>query len=227
VYAFLRYLEAAAPGAAPRVLGAEGGRETLSFVPGDVPDDGRTAEVSEAAVASTGRLLRRVHGAARGFRLPEEVSWHHAPSLPSAAAVVCHNDVAPRNVVFSGHEAVALIDWDFAGPEDPLWDLAHAAWQFAPLMPDDACRERGWRDGPPDRGRRLTALLDGYGASAADRAEVLRLVPRRVAATLHGIERGAAAGDPAASRLVAGGVTAELRRTLDWLAEHPPPPAPS
>ena len=80
--------------------------------------------------------------------------------------VVCHGDIAARNTVFAGGRAVAFIDWDAIFVASPMWDLAHAVWQFAPVC-GDADR---WLDrwpGAPDRSARIAASVGGYGASSA------------------------------------------------------------
>ena len=53
-------------------------------------------------------------------------------------------------------------------PAPPVWDLAHAAWQFVPLSDDRGCASNGWTR-PPDRPHRLRILCDGYGLPRADR----------------------------------------------------------
>lgn len=115
VHAFLRHLTVAAPGIAPKVLGLAEGEEILSCIPGRVPAITEFSTVSVAAVRSTGRLLRRLHEASRSFRLPPGVEWHRTRAAAGSRVVICHNDVSPRNTVFHGDEAVAFIDWDFAG----------------------------------------------------------------------------------------------------------------
>ena len=41
----------------------------------------------------------------------------------AAETVPCHNDPAPENLVDTG-ERVYILDWEFAGNNDPFWDLA-------------------------------------------------------------------------------------------------------
>lgn len=36
----------------------------------------------------------------------------------------CHNDCVPENFVKSGSERIYLIDWEYSGMNDPMWDLA-------------------------------------------------------------------------------------------------------
>lgn len=36
----------------------------------------------------------------------------------------CHNDVVPGNILMDQYGASFLIDWEYAGRNDPLWDLA-------------------------------------------------------------------------------------------------------
>jgi thiamine kinase-like enzyme len=38
--------------------------------------------------------------------------------------VPCHNDTLPDNFIKSGDNRLYLIDWEYAGLNDPVWDLA-------------------------------------------------------------------------------------------------------
>ncbi|PLR90773.1 NTP transferase domain-containing protein [Bacillus sp. T33-2] len=38
--------------------------------------------------------------------------------------VPCHNDTVPENFVKSGEQKIYLIDWEYAGMNDPMWDIA-------------------------------------------------------------------------------------------------------
>ncbi|REG82839.1 phosphotransferase [Marinomonas pollencensis] len=46
--------------------------------------------------------------------------------IPNHALVLCHNDLNPKNILMDD-EAAWLIDWEYAGMGDPLFDLAVVA----------------------------------------------------------------------------------------------------
>jgi aminoglycoside phosphotransferase (APT) family kinase protein len=171
VHEYLRHLESAGFVGAPRFLGSEGEREVLTFVEGEVPADpqwqpGRGHRLppdirSEAALISAARLVRQLHEAARGFR-PANTDYRFHPYPPRPGQIISHGDLGPWNTVYRDGAAVAFIDWDAAGPVDPLADLAAAAWEFVPLAPSGLLREAGF-DPVPDIAARLRLFVEAYG----------------------------------------------------------------
>ncbi len=219
VHALLRHLEEIGFDGAPRVLGIDGrGREVLTYVSGDVPRSASPEITPDGVLVELGRLLRRYHDAVAGFELPPGVTWHHA-EIPAPVTVACHNDISPRNTVFRDGLPVAFLDWDFASPAPPAWDVAHTAWQFVPLTNDAGCARHGWPS-PPDRARRLRTLCDACGLAEEDRPGFARLVARRIAVTASGIEGLAAAGNPAYERLDAAEIPALVRADQEWVEQH-------
>ena len=213
VHALLRHLERAGFQEAPRFFGIdERGREILGFIEGSVFKS--AAPVTEAMLASVGSLLARLHEATRGFILPDGVEWAH-PTVMERPSVICHNDVSPRNVVFRESEAVGLLDWDFAGPGTPSWDLAHAAWQFVPLGPSSG-------DDFANRCRRLRLLIDPSQLPDDARQRLIDLVIERMEATLHGIEERAPR-QAQYERLVARGIPQRIRDEIAWTRDHAGP----
>lgn len=84
------------------------------------------------------------------------------------AIVIGHGDAAPWNVVLRSGIPVALIDWDQAGPIDPVVDLAGAARFNANLFSDDI--PEADRLPPFDvRMHQLAAMVDAYGLSRRQR----------------------------------------------------------
>ena len=220
VHALLRHLEAAGYDAAPRFLGIdEQGREMLSFVEGHVPEGAHPGAVTADALRDVGRMIRALHAASAGFRLPDGVNWHLRSLGGPEPHVVCHHDLAPRNTVFRDGRAEAFIDWDMATPESPIHDLVHAAWQFVPLGTDETCARQGWAE-PPNHGRRLRILLDSYGLPMADRAGFAGRVAQRMGLSAAGIEELAAQGEPPFVRLLSEGVPARIRADRAWVEAH-------
>jgi aminoglycoside phosphotransferase (APT) family kinase protein len=173
VHAYLRHLEAAGFAGAPRFLGIEGEREILTYLDGQVPADpqwqpGRghrlpTDVRSETALAAAGHLVRQLHEAARGYR-PADTRFRFDPRAPRPNEIIAHGDLGPWNTVYRDGVPVAFIDWDAAGPVDPLVDLASAAWEFVPLAPPEQLREAGF-DPVPDLTARLRLFVNAYGLS--------------------------------------------------------------
>lgn len=137
--------------------------------PGRSPRTARELCADQAAMAALGRLLRRLHDAP--IKLPwtfvatEVVGAHFAridlpglgrrlmrlaASLDRTAGqrVPAHDDVNPGNILWQG-ERPWLIDWEYAGMNDPAFDLATARIELA--LEDGA----------------FTALLQGWGRDDA------------------------------------------------------------
>ena len=81
-----------------------------------------------------GELLGSYHDCVAGFAPGS--GFVEGPRAVGSGQVVCHGDVAARNTVFADGRAVAFIDWDGIFVASPMWDLAHAVWQFAPVCGD-------------------------------------------------------------------------------------------
>ena len=138
----LSFSESRGFGGAPRFLGVDReGREVVSFVVGEVFEDEEA--LSDAQVASAGRLLRRLHDVFAGSVLANDEE------------VVGHGDAGPHNVGFRGEEAVAVIDWKFAAPGSRLGELANVAWCLLD--------ERWEREQVGPAARRIGVFCRAYG----------------------------------------------------------------
>jgi hypothetical protein len=172
IHRFLRSIENAGFDGASAPVGVDAdGRERLRFIEGDVPlvpyPDWAQ---SDQALASIARLMRRFHEAARAFVARDSDTWSDEMADPEGGTVVCHNDVCLENVVFIDGEAVGLLDFDFAAPGRPSYDLACFARMCVPI--DDESRARfGWHSA--DLAARLRMVADAYGLDAAGRIELL------------------------------------------------------
>ena len=170
VHALLRHLELVGFAGAPRIVGSgfdAAGRETLSFIEGEFTQPGPWSLDGATAV---GRLLRELRDATASFRPPADARWWpwFGRSLGGARRVIGHCDAAPWNIVAREGLPVALIDWERAGPVDPLVELAQACWLNAKLH-DDSVAAREGLPSLAERVRQLRAIVDGYGLSRAER----------------------------------------------------------
>jgi hypothetical protein len=150
----------------PEPLGLdEAGREILSFIPGTVPHDLPGWLWTEQALTDAARALREWHDATADFSAPDAI-WGLPASSPRE--VICHNDFAPYNCIFSGGRLIGAIDFDLCSPGSRIWDLAYAAYRFIPLMPgpDADFAIPGDRSpfGIREMNERLKLFLTRYGA---------------------------------------------------------------
>jgi hypothetical protein len=172
IHAFLRAVRQAGFEGAPLPVGIDDdGRERLEFVEGDVPVPPYPGwSRSDAALTSVARLLRGLHDAARGFD-PTGLTWDDSLADPTGGTLVCHNDVEPSNVVFRDGIAVALLDFEFAAPGRPVYDLAQLARLCVPIDDDVDQARLGWQ--PADEPARLRLVADEYGLDRGGRAELV------------------------------------------------------
>jgi thiamine kinase-like enzyme len=140
-------------GIAPRLLACvpAAGLLVTEYIEGRTWSEAELAD--PAALRHLGRLLARLHAAAidpairrldfaaqaRMLEAQVEVigdarldtlkrtaerAWRRLESTSSTPrSVACHNDLHPRNVVEDAHQAW-LVDWEYGGLGDPLFDLA-------------------------------------------------------------------------------------------------------
>ncbi|GAA1601683.1 phosphotransferase [Catellatospora bangladeshensis] len=179
VDALLAHLHEVGFTGAPRPLGRdEQGRQVLEYVPGEPCD--HTGTFTRPELAEIGRLLRDLHDAAASFVPPPGARWEN-PIPPEGADLICHNDVAPWNLLRTARGWV-LIDWDGASPASRTWDLAYAAQSMAGMRPE--------RD-PADAAARLRAFTDGYGLDHAHGPALAAALARRARAMYDLLETGA------------------------------------
>ena len=194
VHRFLRWLAESGFDGASRPIGVDGdGRERLRFIDGAVPLVPYPAWAqTDAALASVTRLVRRYHDAARAFVPAADDTWSEEMADPAGGPVVCHNDVCLENVVFRDGDAVGLLDFDFAAPGRPLYDLACFARMCVPV--DDGSRVRfGWF--VDDLPARLRLVADVYGLDRGHRAELLDILGDTIGRGGEFILRRVQAGD--------------------------------
>ncbi len=212
VEAFLVHLASTGCTDAPRFIGiTDDNRQAVSYIPGDT---GIRPNIGDPELlVSVAQLQRRLHDASLAFVVPAHSTWDTQLSSPSQANLVCHNDLNVNNVVAVGTLAVGAIDFDFAAPSDPHWDLAIALRHWLPVI-DPSDRHGDWAD--IDTAVRFTAYLDAYGLSVAHRPHVAALIGQFLDHALAAMRRNAAARKPAYVRVWESGYPDVNRRSQTW-----------
>jgi len=221
IHALLRHVRDRGFELAPEPLGFDNsGREILSFIPGTTvgwslpwPNLIRNECLLEEIGATTARYHRAVHD----FRPATNVPWQSGPGELGTSEVVCHNDLAPYNIVVADGQVQGIIDWDLAAPGSALSELAFVAWQWVPLHGPFVTRLLGWPN-PPDHGRRLRILLDAYGLR--DHAGFIDEVVERIGHNREIMVRKAAEGHSAYQILIGQGHLVGMDEALIFLAEN-------
>lgn len=174
--ALLRHLEAEGFEHAPRLVGKgfdDQGREMLTFVEGESP---HPYPWNDDALPTLGLILKKLHRATATFVPPVDAIWRpwFGRSL-GRPSTIGHCDTGAWNIIARQGVPVALIDWEEAGPVDPLIELAQACWLNALLFDDDLAEKLGLGS-VDDRGRQVGMLLDGYELARADRVGFVGLI---------------------------------------------------
>jgi len=200
------------------------GREVLSFVAGDVPQEPLPDYAcADEVLPPLARLIRRLHDAAADFVEPPDAVWGAIPGTPTGVVplfekpeLVSHQDYCPGNVVFRDGLPAALIDFDLARPTTRVADLVNAIRWWAPLThPND--RPPALRDA--DVPARVRVVADAYGMTSEQRALVVSTAVQRAANSLPAMH-AAAQVDPLFRTWWEGGLEQKLLRSQEWLGRE-------
>jgi len=211
VAAYLDHLESVGFDGSPRFLGLdEQGRDVLTFLDGDVAGDDLPAwALTDALLASVGRLVRRLHEASAGYVPVEQFPLQSVSQ--DEFELVSHLDVTPQNTVVRGGEAVGLVDFDLAGPTTRLIDSFNTAMHWVPLRAPEDLRT------DVDQLARLRVFADAYGWTADERAGLAEFGAQRADLSYRRMKlRGETLGG-GWERMWREGVGDAIRRRGAWL----------
>lgn len=167
---FLDHLATEGFAGSPRLIGSgfdEHGNETLEYLTGHSP---HPAPWTDDGIAELGRLLASFHRAARNYTPPPDAKWKSwfGRDLGDQTAGFGHGDLAPWNIMAVDGTPTGFIDWDTAGPLDPLWEVAQVAWLNVQLHDDDVALLAGLGS-PEHRAHQLSLLVNAYGLRQEER----------------------------------------------------------
>ncbi|AXE37951.1 hypothetical protein JS278_00760 [Acidipropionibacterium virtanenii] len=195
----------------PRFLGRDDrNRQVIEYLPGPMAIDGPPP--GTAVLAGIGAMVRAVHDASAAFTPPADARWEVVLPVPAdlpGEPVICHNDLAPWNLVLGTRRV--FIDWDGAGPSTRLWDLAYSAQAFALNDPD--------RD-PDAAAGDLSAFVAGYRADPSLRAALPAAMARRARAMWQLLAASHETGRQPWAAMYTAGHGAHWDRAACYVEEH-------
>lgn len=170
IHAYLRYLEQSGFRYAPKLVGDgvdADGNETIAFVDGEMVHPGPW---TDDALIEMGRAVRQLHNLSAAFKPPVDAVWQpwFLRELGQGKLVFGHGDIAPWNIVTKGGMPIAFIDWEYAGPIDPIMELARVCWLFPQLHDEDVAEQVGL-PALDVRAKQVRLIADAYGVSAVER----------------------------------------------------------
>ena len=135
------WLEKKNVSAAPLFIGiADDGREIISFLEGESPND--LEYFNDNQLFEAGKIIKTLHIALSDF-----YGCSHGQT-------VCHNDLSPCNFMFKKGLPYAVFDWDATGIGNPLDDIAYASWMWCDIGNEE--------NSPADVGKKIKIILDAY-----------------------------------------------------------------
>lgn len=72
----------------------------------------------------------------------------------------CHNDTVPENFIKSGESKIFLIDWEYSGMNDPMWDIAAHSMECSFSEDDEELFLNIYFNGEIDEQHRLRILIN-------------------------------------------------------------------
>lgn len=218
IHRLLRHLERENCSVCPRFLGIdEDNREILTFIGGDTGFGPDLWNHDRPLIAAAG-MLRTYHGAAQSYVPQGDENWAITFPDPDRHEVICHNDFAPYNFIYSGGLPRAVVDFDLAGPGPRLRDVAYAAYWMTPLS-FHAGELKTFAEADLRAGsRRLKLFCQTYGI-AAD-VELIDMVSFVLGQMADRRSVAAAVGDTAAHNLARDGHLDHWQAESDAFAGH-------
>lgn len=220
VHSLLNHLHEQGFDKAPRVVGDgrdDEGRAVWTYIEGQIQQPNPW---TDRGISELGALMRRFHEAAATFVPPADARWQRwwihdiRPSTGTG-----HGELAPWNILAVDGSPVALIDWEFAGPIDPIVDLAQAAWLNVRLFDDDV-KEHEPLLSTDERASQLRLFLDGYQLEPDRRRDFVDLMIE-VAVHSCAYEAEISGASPDHSDIgPAGWAMAWRARSAAWMLQH-------
>lgn len=220
VQAFLEHLQHWGVSEVPYPFGFDlEGREVLGFIEGVAPEQPFPHWVTELdLLRNLAEVQRKMHAAAADFVPPANAVWGTGGDyFPAEAAgdLVCHNDLGIGNVVIGNGRIRGIIDFDYAHPVNPMFDIAVAIRHWLPMAPTSG-RDPAWGDDDALIPR-FRAFCEVHELDADERSSVIDLAVAFLDQARGNIARLAESGHAGFRQLIDSGYLDRNLATVDWV----------
>lgn len=166
-------------------------------------------------------MLRLYHDSVSDFSFDD--SWESIDNTPQQYEVLCHNDFAIYNIIFNDERAIAIIDFDVAGPGPRLWDIAYTLYTCVPLSRFYLTEtgEKVYYNSLQHANhikRRVRLFFESYGEGIKD--DYLEMVLLRLEGLCKTIARKAIEGDTSFQKMVDEGHLEHYQYDIKFILEH-------
>lgn len=178
---------------------------------------------TDEALYEVGVLVGNLHRFSAAFPESAKDVWQPwclreigRSSSRQTACICCHGDIAPWNMITQNGHPSLLVDFEFAGPLDPMVELSRVCWLFPQLVDDDLGSL--YELPPPEkRAEQVRLICEGYRLPRSLRKELTsQIIETVICETAH------EAIDPSLSFTSAGPLWgfAWRTRSLYWIWRH-------
>jgi hypothetical protein len=213
VHCLLNHLKTKRLEGIPEVIGFDKqGREVLTFIEGESGANIPGWVFEPNTLMQVGSWLRNYHQAVADFQEPNGAAWRMCWAPMKTDEIICHFDVAPRNLVLQPSGKIAVIDFEAAAPGDARLELGKVCNNFL------AFSDQGDSVALHESVQRTRILCQSYGWK-----DKKLIVPWMIKAASHSyqrIERAALEGDKALKTLLISGKVDHLLTIRNWLQAH-------
>jgi thiamine kinase-like enzyme len=210
---------------APKFFGIdENNHEILSFIPGETAVEFPRIKPymrNNDILADVARMLRKLHDITASFKPDKNDQWmlSYPGTLPPE--VICHNDFAPYNVVFTDGKASGIIDFDTACPGPRIWDIAYTLYTFVPLGRTvydptlNSITDYNSENHAQERKNRIQSFFNVYRMNQPE--DLIEQVVFRLEAMCNTLTEKAADGDKAFIKMIDEGHLAHYQNEIRFI----------
>lgn len=228
IHKLLKHLEENRFKGAPKFIGIdENNREILSFIHGETAVEFprlKSYMMTDKVLFDIANILKNFHDISTFLKRDINDEWmlSYPGTLP--IEVICHNDFAPYNVVFSGGKVNGIIDFDTACPGPRIWDIAYTLYTFVPLGrfvydPDcDVLTNYESNKHANSRKKRIAIFLNAYGMNQPN--DLIDQIVFRLETLCNTLITKANDGDEAFKKMIDEGHLLHYQNEIEFIKLH-------